>query len=128
MNKIVKAENEKIAATDFASATETKADGERRAAIKKAEGERQAAILSAEGKAQAIKIEAEAKAQAIQQVSESAEKYFKGAAQDFEKLRVAQEVFGKGTKYVIPQGTSLVTMLEQMNGLTPVPMGPKTDA
>ena len=33
MNKIVKAENEKIAAIDYATATETKADGEKRAEI-----------------------------------------------------------------------------------------------
>ena len=44
MNKVVKAENEKIAAVDFATARETVADGERRAEIKKAEGVRQATI------------------------------------------------------------------------------------
>ena len=38
MNKVVKAENEKVAAVDFATATETMADGARRAEIKKAEG------------------------------------------------------------------------------------------
>ena len=38
MNKVVKAENEKIAALDQATAIETKADGERRAEIKRAEG------------------------------------------------------------------------------------------
>ena len=38
MNKVVKAENEKVAAVDFATATETQADGQRRAAIKQAEG------------------------------------------------------------------------------------------
>ena len=42
MNKVVKAENEKVAAIDFATAIETHADGERRAEIKKAEGIRQA--------------------------------------------------------------------------------------
>jgi regulator of protease activity HflC (stomatin/prohibitin superfamily) len=44
MNKIVKAENEKIAAIDFATAAETTADGVKRAAIKQAEGVRQARI------------------------------------------------------------------------------------
>ena len=53
MNKVVKASNEKIAAIDFATARETQADGERRAAIKVAEGQRQAAILQAEGQKQA---------------------------------------------------------------------------
>jgi regulator of protease activity HflC (stomatin/prohibitin superfamily) len=38
MNKVVKAENEKIAAVDYATATETMADGQRRAEIKKADG------------------------------------------------------------------------------------------
>lgn len=53
MNKVVKAENEKVAAIDFATATETMADGARRAEIKKAEGIRQAKILEAEGEANA---------------------------------------------------------------------------
>src|SRR5665647_67269 len=55
MNKVVKAENEKVAAIDFATAAETTADGIKRAEIKKAEGIRQARILEAEGEAQAIK-------------------------------------------------------------------------
>ena len=38
MNKVVKADNEKVAAIDFATAIETQADGARRAEIKKAEG------------------------------------------------------------------------------------------
>ena len=54
MNKIVKAENEKIAAIDYATAAETKADGEKRAEIRRAEGVKQGQILRAEGEAQAI--------------------------------------------------------------------------
>ena len=54
MNKVVKAENEKVAALDFANAVERQADGEKRAEIKKAEGIKQAKILAAEGEAQAI--------------------------------------------------------------------------
>ena len=49
MNKIVKAENEKLAAVDFATAVETAADGEKRASIKKAEGVRESSILQAQG-------------------------------------------------------------------------------
>jgi regulator of protease activity HflC (stomatin/prohibitin superfamily) len=41
MKKVVKAENEKIAAVDYATATETQTDGQRRAEIKKAEGIKQ---------------------------------------------------------------------------------------
>jgi regulator of protease activity HflC (stomatin/prohibitin superfamily) len=54
MNKIVKAENEKIAAIDYATAAETEADGQKRSEIKKAEGIRQARILAAQGEAEAI--------------------------------------------------------------------------
>src|SRR5512136_2595116 len=54
MNKVVKAENEKVAALDFANAVERQADGEKRAQIKKAEGIKQAKILAAEGEAEAI--------------------------------------------------------------------------
>jgi regulator of protease activity HflC (stomatin/prohibitin superfamily) len=60
MNKVVKSENEKVATIDFRTATETMADGARRAEIKKAEGIRQANILAAEGEAQAIKLVNEA--------------------------------------------------------------------
>src|SRR6202142_1685683 len=65
MNKVVKAENEKIAAIDFATATETAADGQKRAEIKKAEGIKQARILEAEGESEAIRL-----------VNEAADKYF----------------------------------------------------
>jgi regulator of protease activity HflC (stomatin/prohibitin superfamily) len=56
MNKVVKAENEKIAAVNFATATETMTDGARRAEIKKADGIKQAKVLEVEGEAQAIKL------------------------------------------------------------------------
>lgn len=54
MNKVVKAENEKQAAVDFATAEETKADGIKRARIKEAEGLKQSEILKAEGQAKAF--------------------------------------------------------------------------
>ena len=75
MNKVVKASNERVAAIDFATARETQADGERRAAIKVAEGQRQAAILQAEGQKQAKILIAEGDAQAIKLVNESADLY-----------------------------------------------------
>ena len=75
MNKVVKAENEKVAAVDFATAMETQADGKRRAAIKEAEGIKQNRVLVAEGEAAAIKL-----------VNESAQKYFKGEAKELKRL------------------------------------------
>ncbi|MDH3825087.1 MAG: SPFH/Band 7/PHB domain protein, partial [Nitrosopumilus sp.] len=82
MNMVIKAENDKQSAIDFANARETKADGERRASIKEAEGIKQALILEAEGKGEAILRVAEARAKEIQLVNESAERYFVGNAKD----------------------------------------------
>lgn len=56
MNRVVKAEQEKIAAKDLAIAVETQADGERMAEIKIAEGAKRASILKAEGKARAFEL------------------------------------------------------------------------
>lgn len=88
MNKVVKAENEKIAAIDFASAAETNADGIKRAAIKEAEGKRQAAILEAEGKAKAFKL-----------INES----FKGNAQLDKKLDVTKASLENNSKIILTE-------------------------
>lgn len=109
MNKIVKAENEKIAAVDFATAAETTADGEKRAAIKKAEGIRQARILQAEGEAEAIRL-----------VNEAAEKYFVGNAQVLKKLETVQSAFEKNTKIIVPNDQELVNIIGDMAGIVPL--------
>lgn len=109
MNKIVKAENEKIAAVDFATAAETTADGEKRAAIKKAEGIRQARILQAEGEAEAIQL-----------VNEAAEKYFVGNAQVLKKLETVQSAFEKNTKIIVPNNQQLVNVIGDMAGIIPL--------
>ncbi|MDE2590172.1 MAG: SPFH/Band 7/PHB domain protein, partial [Patescibacteria group bacterium] len=69
MNQVIQANNTKTAAVDFATATETKADGERRAAIKSAEGIKQSQILQAEGEAQAITTVASANAKQIEVIA-----------------------------------------------------------
>lgn len=109
MNKVVKAENEKIAAIDFATATETAADGQKRAEIKRAEGIKQARILEAEGEAQAIKT-----------VNEAAEKYFVGNAQILRKLESVEKSLEKNTKIVIPNGSQLINIISEMAGVVPV--------
>jgi regulator of protease activity HflC (stomatin/prohibitin superfamily) len=109
MNKIVKAENEKIAAIDFATATETKADGEKRAEIRKAEGIKQAAILRAEGEAQAIAL-----------VNEAAEKYFVGNAQLLRRIQAMETALMNNAKIVVPTGSDLVNVLSEMGGIVPV--------
>lgn len=107
MNKVVVANNEKTAAIDFATATETKADGERRAVIKKADGDKQSRILVAEGEAQAIKL-----------VNEAADAYFKGNAQLLKQLQVAQEALASNSKIVIPTGQSLINVIGDLAGIT----------
>ena len=111
MNKVVIAENKRIAASDLATAVEMEADGARRSEIKKAEGIARSVELQAAANAKAVKLKAEAEAAAIQMVNESAEKYFKGNAQRFRELEVTERALQNNTKYVIPQGTSLVNVL-----------------
>ena len=121
MNKVLKAENEKTAAIDFATATETQADGERRAAIKKAQGYKQAKILEAEGQAEAIKQVAEAEAKKIEMINTSIQKYFKNEAQIYKKLETVQYSLENNTKFVIDPNTSITNVIaEQMAGIIPV--------
>ena len=109
MNKVVKAENEKVAALDFANATERQADGIKRAEIKKAEGIKQAKILSAEGEAEAIKL-----------VNEAANTYFIGNAQLLRKLETLEKSLMNNAKIVIPSGSELVNVIGEMAGVPPL--------
>jgi regulator of protease activity HflC (stomatin/prohibitin superfamily) len=116
MNKIVKAENEKVAAIDFATAAETTADGQKRAEIKKAEGVRAARILEAEGEAEAIRL-----------VNEAAEKYFIGNAQVLRRLEAMERSLAQNAKVVIPTGTELVNVIGELAGVMPVKMPGKKE-
>jgi regulator of protease activity HflC (stomatin/prohibitin superfamily) len=109
MNKVVKAENEKIAAIDSATAAETVADGIKRAKIKEAEGFRQSKILHAQGEAEAIKL-----------VNEAADKYFIGNAQLLRKLEALEASLEKNAKIVIPTGSDLVNIIGEMVGIVPL--------
>jgi len=109
MNKVVKAENEKISAIDYATATETAADGQKRAEIKKAEGIKQARILQAEGEAEAIKL-----------VNEAAEKFFVGNAQVLRKLEAVEHALASNAKIVVPSNTELVNVIGEMAGVLPL--------
>jgi len=125
MNNVVIAEREKKAAIDFATATETKADGERRAEIKKAEGKKQGLILEAEGEAQAIIQVAKAEAEKIQKVNTAIQQYFKNEAQVYKKLETVERALKDGTKYVIDPNTEITNVIaERMAGI--IPMEPKT--
>ena len=109
MNKVVKAENEKIAAIDSATAAETVADGVKRAKIKEAEGIKQSKILNAEGDAEAIRL-----------VNEAADKYFVGNAQLLKKLETLEASLEKNSKIVIPAGSEIVNVIGEMAGVLPL--------
>jgi regulator of protease activity HflC (stomatin/prohibitin superfamily) len=109
MNKVVKAENEKIAAIDFATARETSADGEKRANIKEAEGIKQSKILQAEGEAEAIRL-----------VNEAANKYFIGNAQILRKLEALEEALKNNAKIIVPGDAELVNVIGEMAGILPL--------
>ncbi len=109
MNKVVKAENEKISAIDYASARETAADGEKRAKIKEAEGYKQSKILIAEGEAEAIRL-----------VNEAADRYFIGHAQLLRKLQAMESAMKDNAKVIVPTGTELINIIGDMAGIPPV--------
>jgi len=109
MNKVVKAENEKISAIDYATAAETVADGVKRSKIKEAEGFKQSKILHAEGEANAIKL-----------VNEAADKYFIGNAQLLKKLETLEVSLKTNAKIVVPTGTELVNVIGEMAGVLPL--------
>jgi len=88
MNKVIKAENEKEAAIDFATATETKADGVKRGKIKEAEGEKQSSILIAEGQAKAFEL---------------INKSFVGNAQLLKKLDVTRDSLKDNSKIILTE-------------------------
>lgn len=114
MNKVVKAENEKIAALDFANAVERQADGGKRAEIKKAEGIKQAKILAAEGEAEAIRL-----------VNEAANTYFVGNAQLLRKLEALEKSLSQNAKIVIPSGSELINVIGEMAGVLPLTKQPR---
>lgn len=86
MNMVIKAENSKRSAIDFATAKETEADGVRRAMIKEAEGRKQAAILEAEGQAKAFDL-----------INAS----FTGNAQLLKQLEVTQNALEDNAKIIL---------------------------
>ena len=112
MNQVVKAENEKIAALDLATAIETQADGQRRAEIKKAEGV-----------AAAIRLKAEADGEAIRIVNEAAEKYFVGNAQLLKQLETVSEALRDNSKIIVPSDGELVNVIGDLAGASvPIPV------
>jgi regulator of protease activity HflC (stomatin/prohibitin superfamily) len=103
MNNVVKAEQEKIAATDFATAKEIQADGIKRAKIKEGEGQRQFSILEAEGKAQAFSL---------------INKSFIGNAQLFKKYDVVERSLKENSKIILGDDTNGILKLFDLSKVT----------
>ena len=112
MNQVVKAENQKTAALDFATATATKADGERQAAIKQAEGVARSKVLVAEAEATQIRTVAQAEAdkitmiakaeaERIERINTSADTFFKGNAKMFKQLEAMQASLQNNSKIIL---------------------------
>ena len=96
MTPQVKAENEKVAVVDFATETETQA-----------EGIEQARILNAEGEAQAIQL-----------VNEAADKYFIGNAQMLRKLEAVEKALSQNAEIVVPDDTELINVIGELAGVS----------
>jgi regulator of protease activity HflC (stomatin/prohibitin superfamily) len=103
MHQLVKAEHEKLAASDFAAAAEINADGIKRAEIKKAEGEKQARILAAEAEAKAMRI-----------ISEAARQHFTGNAQLYRVLEAAETALKNNTKIILQDTVRLFDLLGRL--------------
>lgn len=88
MNTVIKAQNTKVAAMDFATARETEADGIKRAKIKEAEGLKQYNILDAEGKSKAFDL---------------INKSFKGNAKELKRLDVTQASLQNNSKIILTE-------------------------
>lgn len=114
MNKVLIAENEKTAAIDFATAAETRADGEKRAVIKNAQGKAEAIILQATADKGANILRAEGVARSIQLENEAATKYFKGSAVDYKKLLTVGQVFQNNTKVIVPDNSSIMQLISHL--------------
>lgn len=104
MNKVLKAQNEKRAATDFATATETQADGAKRATIKEAEGIAKGRMIVADATAYKTKVE-----------NDAARKYFTGNAQKLKQLEVAQNSLQSNTKIVLGADSKGILKLFDIN-------------
>ncbi len=117
MNKVIKAENEKTAATDFATAVETQADGKKRAAIKEAEGIAKAIELKATAEKQATILRAEGDAKQIELVNESARTHFKDQAVELKKLETLQKTFKKNTKIVVSSDQPIMELFSKIGQL-----------
>ncbi len=128
MNMVIKAENDKQSAVNFAIATETKADGEKKANIKMAEGRREAMILEARGKKESQELVAEGEAKAIELVNNAANEFFIENAQILKKLQVTEESLKNNSKIIVTKDGIDPTLVinENSDPVIPIPQKEKS--
>jgi regulator of protease activity HflC (stomatin/prohibitin superfamily) len=128
MNMVIKAENDKQSAVNFAIATETKADGEKKANIKMAEGRREAMILEARGKKESQELIAEGEAKAIELVNKAANEFFIENAQILKKLQVTEESLKNNSKIIVTKDGIDPTLVinENNDSVIPIPQKEKS--
>ena len=128
MNMVIKAENDKQSAVNFAIATETKADGEKKANIKMAEGRREAMILEARGKKESQELVAEGEAKAIELVNNAANEFFIENAQILKKLQVTEESLKNNSKIIVTKDGIDPTLVinENNDPVIPIPQKEKS--
>lgn len=128
MNMVIKAENDKQSAVNFAIATETKADGEKKANIKMAEGRREAMILEARGKKESQELVAEGEAKAIELVNKAANEFFIENAQILKKLQVTEESLKNNSKIIVTKdGIDPTLVINETNdSVIPIPQKEKS--
>lgn len=128
MNMVIKAENDKQSAVNFAIATETKADGEKKANIKMAEGRKEAMILEARGKKESQELVAEGEAKAIELVNNAANEFFIENAQILKKLQVTEESLKNNSKIIVTKDGIDPTLVinENNDPVIPIPQKEKS--
>src|SRR5437867_2608742 len=118
MSRQMKAERDK-------RANILEAEGLKQSQILQAEGVKQRDILTAEGEAQARITRANAEAKAIEVVSNAAEQFFKERAEVSKRLDVLNHILADKTKYIIPAGSDLVSVLGlDAKNVVPLKPGP----
>lgn len=120
MNEVVIAANTKVAAIDFATAEETKADGMKRAEIKKAEGEKQARILDAQAQKEAKMLIATGEAESIKVVNNAIEESFTEKAQLKKKLETLQASLENNSKIVISKDGDILNVIGDVGNILPL--------
>jgi len=126
MNRVLKAQNEKEAAIDFANAKETQADGEKRSAIKIAQTKNELMILEADAKAESIRRIAEAEAEKIRVVNEAARKYFRDNAIVLKTLEVNENALKNNSKIILTRQGVNPSLIVNDGGSKIVPIETKS--